>query len=220
MNGFPPARYWQALMGDAAKWTLTDALGVVDTRTDGAGYTDFLTTATAGTFFLTRPLRDFFGGPIDAANEAFTVSSLTTLANAGMTTSIRCLAGLSDNADPTAGGALYDVGGLDWWIATQRRAYAANETADAANSNFDADRATYSQTIAHGLTEQAAYAEIWDGVSTRASLRAQGNLPRAFVPTHLCVRINNVGATIRTIRAGVGFSVTPGLRDHAITPRV
>ena len=213
-----PARYHQAMLANGAKWLLTDAGGVVNTRTDGQGYTDFLTTATLGTFYLTRPLTDFFGGPIAASTDIFLVDALARVLTAA-NTGDRCLVGTSDNADPTAGGALYDVGGFRYQTGTTGDVFMETETGTVSATTQTIDRVEYPQRIHIGRTAQGSYGY---GRQDQAyvNTRAQGApVPRAYVPTHLCVVIKNNAAAIQTLRVVAGFHIPSPLTSLEITAR-
>ena len=197
-------------------WTLTDAGGVVDTITDGDGYTDILTTATLDTFYLTLPLVDFLGGAIDASSGVFTVNGLSQVLvadNAGD----RCLVGTSDNADPTAGGALFDVGGFRYQTGTTADVSMATEASTTASATVTMDRAIYMQLIHRGRADFNGYGFGYQGTGYVVS-RAQISLAsRAYVPTHLCVLVKNNAAAIQTLRIAAGFHVPQALPTLTIT---
>ena len=216
-------KYHQAMLSNAARWLVTDALGVLASSSDSAGYTDFVLNGVAGTIFLTRPLADFRGQPLDPANEAIKIDAIATmLGSAGpLATGDSVLVGTSDNADPTAGGALFDVvGPYVWTSASDIKVRVRNDAVQSVSGNGAADHVIYPQTFLYGDTEVAATAYGHLG-STKARVltRSQASLPRAYVPTHLCVAIVNNNTTAKTIRAGVGFDISQVLRDFEIESR-
>lgn len=217
---YPPVRFFQALLGDASKWALTDASGVLNTRTDGVGFTDFLTTATIGIFYLTRPITDYLGGPIGAGTRIISgVSLVRHISGAGSLDEY--MMGFSDNADPTAGGAKWEVGGIKSSSGLWKPHTGDEASAASGGPSFTAadPYGFYPMLNIAGRSESSAHAFLYDGTTFRGT-RINGLAVRAFTPTHLVVRVSQLSATIQTHRIGVGFMLYPSVPDLTITARV
>ncbi|KKN69852.1 hypothetical protein LCGC14_0436760 [marine sediment metagenome] len=215
---FPQVEFLQALLGDSSKWRLIDASGVVVSITDGDSFTDIVTTATAGTVYLTKPIEDFTGGSINHAADLFTTDLLAQLITATSTLD-QILVGTSDNADPTAGGALFDVAGFRFATSTTKTIRVQTDSSSATGVTITADRALYTPSFQLGRSERAATMYAYQGNSF-VNERGQVSLPRSYAPTHLVVRITNGAASAQTIRVGVGVHVPQSIKALAISAPV
>lgn len=219
MQPYPSARYHQQMLANATKWLLTDASGVLNTRDDGSGYTDLVTTATAGTFYLTKPIADFLGGPLSAGSAILTGQMLVE-AISGSADGDKYFVGWSDNADPTAGGALWSAGGL-WNVTTSWGAMEADETTPAGSRST-----SYALTKPHGLypldniagvDPRTSFGYVLDG-SVMKDYRQNVLALRAFIPTHFVLGVYQAVAAIQTHRIGVGIQMYPSM-DIEVTAR-
>lgn len=214
MHGpFPRALFLQALLEG---WTLTDPSGVVNTVTDGSGFTDILTTANAGTFYFTKALESFRDEKVDGANDVLTVLPLVRLLGTHDTFE-PVIAGLSDNSDPTAGGAKweglgYRYNGADYDLVR------FTELGGGAAAGASIDRSLGVLSYHLGRSERAAYVYGYSGTTYTNFLGA--TLDRAITPTHLMVRFDRAATAVATRRIGVGFHVGAPITSLDIAARL
>lgn len=200
-------------------WTLTDPSGAVDTITDGATFSDILTTATIGEFFLTTPLtQDFLGGSLNAGTSIISGKSLVNhVSGTGGVTEF--LVGWSDNVDPNAGGAKWEAGGFKSSSGLWKPHTGDETDVTSGGGSFTAadPNGFYPMLNIGGRSESQAHAFLYDGLTTFRATRSNALGVRTFTPTHLMLRVSHLDATIRTFRLGVGFIIYPSVPSLTIT---
>lgn len=215
MQGFAPSptpvpKFFHNLLGSGG-WTETDGSDIVDTVTDHSGYTDVLTKSNTGRAYWTLPLEDFLGGPVSAGTEVVQIGALCKLVTAtyGFGTNDGVFVGVSDNANPTAGGALWETVGLEQ-ESTNISLRGFWNGGNAAGSALDMDRCMSPIMIFRGNSDFITYGYGFKG-SAFVSFRNAGAGRRVITPTHLLVMLAQNNASAKTIRIETGFGVQPPL---------
>lgn len=207
---FPQARLLQALLQG---WVLTDPSGVVDTDgiTDGPGYTDIDTTATAGTFFLTKALdRSFLGDEADGGVAGFQSLAGVVEMISGWSAGDRAFVGWCKTEDPTDGSAIYEGYGMEYVNATDRLL----GTSDEAPTLSFTTALTMDQTFFQAMSYASGRREFRSGAiglasGAFASVRSNAGAGAAVQSdyAYLMVQIEQAAASAATLRLGAGFHV-------------
>lgn len=207
LGPYPLAKARQALLEG---WTVaSDTAGVLNTVTDGAGYSDVLTHAVAGSIYFSKPIADFSGFAVGSG-----LLQITALARliTGSTSADQCGVGTSDNSNPIAGGALRSFAANRQDGSTQ-----AGTSVSSGIATTGSDRALVSWAYFEGRDEFAWYAFGYTG-TTYDGVRGQGGIG-ANTPTHLYVRVANSAAIVQTIRIAAGFLIYPTFADLTVAAR-
>lgn len=209
----PSAKYYQALIGNEAKWLVTDASGVIAANGivhNPDGTISLTTVANAGTVYFTRPI-----APIDASAEQ---GSLWVNVRADTATpGDQVAAGLCDNADPTAGGALSETYGVHVYGANRGVTTGKDLTISVGPSSaFDR---TIANILYHGGLS-AQQGEAWGYLSsTKVTVKTVALTTRVITPTHFMVSVKQAAAAAQTMVIAVGTHVPPSLPSYDIEPR-